>query len=190
MDQIKKNKEILKKCKESLSPHLFKNICPEVPNWDHFINHLDFEYHNKKAAFVANNPHRERFIRGVLFKNPLYINITNPTKEMYPHIDLFFNTFNQLIPYKGTALASYVNFSKEESSNPHSDKKDHLYWQCIGSTRWKFYDNDYNLIEEFKVNPGDVIYIPANLIHDVISEGPRAAIQFKYNTPDTGFSFD
>jgi mannose-6-phosphate isomerase-like protein (cupin superfamily) len=189
MDNIQKIKLVLNESKTNSFPYVFKNICPNVPQWDQFIKHIDFEYHNPKAAFIPNNPYRERFIKGVLFKNPMYLNVHNPTTNFYPEINLFFDIFNKAIPYSGTPLAAYINFSKEEASNPHFDKKDHLYWQCIGSTQWKFYKDD-KLIENVEVNPGDVVYIPAGVVHDVLTNGPRAALQFKYNTPSKDFSFD
>lgn len=163
-------KEILES-KKTKTPYLFKNILPSVPNWDNFLNHLDSQYQNTEAKYHPLNP-REKFINGVLFKDPFYINITYPTVEFYPEIDLFFKKFELL--GKGEPLSAYVNFAKEPPSNPHVDSKDNFYWQCIGTTIWEFKDARYVL------GPGDVIYIPTYTQHNVITVGPRAAIQFEY----------
>ena len=61
-------KEILES-KKTKTPYLFKNILPSVPNWDNFLNHLDSQYQNIEAKYHPLNP-REKFINGVLFKDP------------------------------------------------------------------------------------------------------------------------
>jgi hypothetical protein len=195
-------KIILQESKEFNKPYLFKGLLNETPGWQNFIDHIDHQYWNNKIAEVPSNPYRERFIRGVLFKNPLYLNVVAPKEELYPQINSFFNLFDQAIPYRGMALSAYVNFAKEQPSEPHFDETDNFYWQCIGKTFWKFYssekrsfsesniDNKSEGYIEFEVEPGDVVYIPRGMIHDVQTIGPRAALQFKYNIPEVGFSFN
>jgi hypothetical protein len=202
MYTIEEIKLILQKCKELNEPYVFKSLCNEVPKWQNFIDHTNDQYWNNRIAEVPSNPYRERFVRGVLFKNPLYLNVVGPNSKWYPEIDLFFNIFNEAIPYKGSALSAYINFAKEQPSDPHFDETDNFYWQCIGQTIWKFYSSekrsfsesninkDSNGYFEFEVNPGDVVYIPRGMIHDVATMGPRAALQFKYNIPEVGFSFN
>jgi mannose-6-phosphate isomerase-like protein (cupin superfamily) len=158
--------------KKSKSPALFKNILPSVPKWENFISHLNSQYHNTEVKYQALNTNREKFINGVLFKDPFYVNITDPTVEFYPEINLFFKEFEFL--GEGKPLSAYVNFAKEPPSTPHVDSKDHFYWQCVGTTVWEFKDVTYVL------SPGDVIYIPNHTQHNVITTEPRAAIQFEY----------
>jgi hypothetical protein len=199
IDQIK---IILQDCKENNKPYLFKSICTETPAWDNFISHVNDQYWNKRIAVVPSNPYRERFIRGVLFKSPLYLNVVEPKAEWYPQIDNFFSIFNSAIPYRGIAVSAYINFAKEDPSDPHFDETDNFYWQCIGNTKWKFYTSEKRSFDgsnindksggyvEFDVSEGDVVYIPRGMIHDVHTNGPRAAIQFKYNIPEIDFSFN
>jgi len=195
-------KLILQECKDLNKPYVFKYLCSVVPKWENFIQHINDQYWNSRIAEVPSNPYRERFIRGVLFKNPLYLNVTNPKTEWYPEIEEFFNIFNKAIPYRGSALSAYINFAKEQSSEPHFDETDNFYWQCIGTTVWKFYSSEKRSFSssnidklsdgyyEFTLEPGDVVYIPRGMIHDVATTGPRAALQFKYNIPEMGYSFD
>lgn len=202
MDTIQKIKLTLQECKELHKPYIFKSLCNKVPDWQSFIDHINDQYWNNKIAEVPSNPYRERFIRGVLFKNPLYLNVIAPNNKWYPEIDLFFDIFNQAIPYKGHAISAYVNFAKEQPSEPHFDETDNFYWQCIGTTIWKFYTSEKRSFSEsnidknsegyleFEINAGDVVYIPRGMIHDVSTTGPRAALQFKYNIPEVGFSFN
>lgn len=164
--------EYILEAKKNKTPYLFKNILPQVPEWDSFINHLNEQYHNKEVKYKANDTSREKFINGVLFKEPFYLNVTDPSSDHYSEIDLFFDKFSFL--GKGKALSAYVNFAQEPSSRPHMDTKDHFYWQCIGETIWKFKGSTQ------VVSPGDVMYIPGYVEHDVLTVGPRAAIQFEY----------
>lgn len=156
--------------------HLFKNILAETPEWSNFIDHLDYQYKNTNVFYTPNDKDREHFINGVLFKNPFYLNITYPTIEFYPQIDLFFKKFN-FLPNNGKPLSAYVNFAAEPPSSMHSDRYDHFYWQCIGKTRW--------VSEEFDeiVSSGDVLYVPGKLEHQVFTFEPRAALQFEYKLP-------
>ena len=199
INMIAEYKSIFQECKEKNIPYLFKSICNETPSWEEFIAHINDQYHNKRIAVVPSNPYRERFIRGVLFKNPLYLNVLEPSSQWYKTIDSFFDLFNQIIPYRGFALSAYINFSKEEPSEFHFDETDNLYWQCIGETDWEFYVNkkrSFDNLEKFekeyikfKVSPGDVVYIPRGMMHNVKTSGPRGALQFKYNIPEIGFVF-
>ena len=202
MYTIEEIKLILQECKELNKPYVFKSLCSVVPKWESFIQHTNDQYWNHRIAEVPSNPYRERFVRGVLFKNPLYLNVIGPKPEWYPEIEEFFNIFNNAIPYKGSALSAYLNFAKEQPSEPHFDETDNFYWQCIGTTIWKFYASEKRSFSqsnidplsegysEFEVFAGDVVYIPRGMIHDVSTTGPRAALQFKYNIPELGYSFN
>lgn len=52
----------------------------------------------------------------------------------------------------------------------HNDTDDVWYWQCKGITQWQG--------EDFKhvLTPGDLIYIPKGVYHQVTSLSPRAGI--------------
>tara|TARA_B110000305_G_C19244443_1_gene541588 strand:- start:393 stop:887 length:495 start_codon:yes stop_codon:yes gene_type:complete len=57
---------------------------------------------------------------------------------------------------------------------PHSDDCEVLFWQCIGQTQWSVNDSIYVL------NPGDCIYVPQGMQHDVKSLSPRMGISFGF----------
>ena len=97
MYTIEEIKLILQECKELNKPYVFKSLCSVVPKWESFIQHTNDQYLNHRIAEVPSNPYRERFVRGVLFKNPLYLNVIGPKLEWYPEIEGFFNIFINLI---------------------------------------------------------------------------------------------
>ena len=66
----------------------------------------------------------------------------------------------------------------EPTTGKHSDPVTVIYWNCIGSVEWTVFSEsrDYSFVLE----PGDVILVPANMLHEVKSLGPRAAISFMF----------
>ena len=65
----------------------------------------------------------------------------------------------------------YFNVSLHGGSyGRHNDEVDVYFWQCQGSTKWVMDDCEYVL------EPGDMIYIPRGIYHNVIPLTPRAGI--------------
>jgi mannose-6-phosphate isomerase-like protein (cupin superfamily) len=73
-------------------------------------------------------------------------------------------------------VVSFTN--KEPTTGNHSDPMDVIYCQFIGSVTWTV-SND-NSSEIFVLNPGDIIYVPKNTMHEVTSLSPRAALSFMF----------
>jgi len=57
------------------------------------------------------------------------------------------------------------------SNGNHFDQDDVYFWQAQGRTRWQF-DSGY----EYLLEPGDLIFVPAGVYHNVIPLGPRIGI--------------
>jgi len=55
--------------------------------------------------------------------------------------------------------------------NHHKDPCDVLYWQMLGTSYWTI-----NREKEYKLNPGDMLYINKNATHGIRQDGPRVAI--------------
>jgi ribosomal protein L16 Arg81 hydroxylase len=65
----------------------------------------------------------------------------------------------------------YFNVSLNGGSfGRHNDDVNVYFWQCQGSTKWVMDDCEYVL------EPGDMIYVPKYVYHDVIPLTPRAGI--------------
>lgn len=66
----------------------------------------------------------------------------------------------------------YFNIStKAETFGKHKDTMDVYFWQCQGVTKWIIEDKD-----EVILNPGDLIYIPRGINHNVIPLSPRLGV--------------
>jgi quercetin dioxygenase-like cupin family protein len=68
----------------------------------------------------------------------------------------------------------------EPTTGKHSDPVTVMYWNCIGSVEWNVFTENKNY--SFVLQPGDVILVPANMLHEVKSLGPRAAISFMFES--------
>jgi ribosomal protein L16 Arg81 hydroxylase len=65
----------------------------------------------------------------------------------------------------------YMNVSQHGGSfGRHVDDVDVYFWQCQGSSKWVMDDC------EFILTPGDMIYVPKGIYHNVIPLTPRAGI--------------
>ena len=70
-----------------------------------------------------------------------------------------------------TVAHVYVSTEKgNHGFGKHNDPDDVYFWQCQGSTKWVTDYGDYTL------EPGDLIYVPATVNHEVISLTPRAGL--------------
>jgi len=60
--------------------------------------------------------------------------------------------------------------SKAKTFGAHKDTTDVWFWQCQGKTKWTINKKEYIL------KPGDLIFVPKGIIHNVVSLTPRAGI--------------
>ena len=79
---------------------------------------------------------------------------------------------NVLKDLKCSIAHLYFNIStKAETFGKHKDTMDVYFWQCQGVTKWIIEDKD-----EVILNPGDMIYIPKGINHNVIPLSPRLGV--------------
>ena len=66
----------------------------------------------------------------------------------------------------------YFNITtKAETFGKHKDVMDVYFWQCQGATKWIIEDKDKVIL-----NPGDLIFIPKGVHHNVIPLSPRLGV--------------
>ena len=68
--------------------------------------------------------------------------------------------------------------NKEPTTGKHSDPIDVIYCQFVGSVTWTIFDENKSNV--FILNPGDIIYVPKSVVHEVKYSNPRAAISFMF----------
>lgn len=177
--------------KQSNDAVLIKNIFSNTPSWDDFINNLNQKFNSEKTIDIYD----KRFHNNVLVYNKLdpisftkirsaedYSN--NIIEKSFPIYEII-NNLNIQISY----VKSILNFVGNEADYYiHADHHDVISWHCIGQMEWRIYktlkqqspppttsDEPY---ESYILNPGDMLFVPGGLVHQVIVTEPRASILF------------
>jgi mannose-6-phosphate isomerase-like protein (cupin superfamily) len=123
-----------------------------VPSWEHLLNNF-----NKSASKNKLVKHRcpGFFVSHEACELPEVKKILKKLKLKAAH--LYFN----VTKVGGT-------FGK------HNDIVDVYYWQVQGTSKWVFED------KEIILKPGDLLFVPRLIYHDVVVEGPRAGISMSH----------
>ena len=161
---------------------VFKNVVQDNPGWQHFIDHINKEIHTPMD--IPRNTHKpfnERIINGVTLKSLFYIDARVRNMEKFPKYLEVFQTLKNSIEKDVYPVSVFVNFIANEYNIPkHSDKRETLFWQCIGKTFWHVYPPSSEFPVSYTLEPGDILYVPKGVEHEVIIEEPRASIAFGY----------
>jgi hypothetical protein len=152
-------------------PTVFRNFDNDVPSWNFFISHANYS-RNKGGDSI-------RVFDSYYFVVEVF---DEDLKRISGEFENFYNKINKNhkdgIQPRPVLLISY--FDKINNLGKHKDGYDQLFWNCIGNTVWQF-ENDDGTIERYILNPGDLIVIPVNTYHQVLSVTPRAGITFSSN---------
>lgn len=182
--EIKKEIEI---AREKRIAALFKNLMPETPLWDNFINHLDFQYKNENI-FPENERNEHYFyLGGVMMKkkHDFYLQVRDAqNSKIFPQVDNFISLFNEVYNEKTGGGGAFLNLVGRQPLVPmHADEWDSVFWHCLGTATWKInLKMEDDMPEQtFYLEPGDVIVIPVGVLHSVYNDGPRAGIAMAYN---------
>ncbi len=138
-----------------------RNFLFPTPNWETIIKNID------------NNISKNLHVRP--FENFGLVTHETEDIEESKKIRELIKENNPEYFVSGHLYVSLSKFSK--SFGKHNDTAYVWFWQCIGSTQWKVYETG-NLILKYTLNPGDLIYIPKEMYHDVTPLSPRAGISF------------
>jgi len=155
----------------------FNNVFPNDYSWNNFISFINYAIkQNNPNASVTNS---KETIGYVNFWQKLTMTLDNLTNDYFPEIEER-NSFLQLfIDNKACGKFGAVSLTDSEpTTGKHHDPVVVMYWNCIGSVQWKVYSESGEQI--FTLGPGDIILVPAEITHEVVSLEPRAAISFMF----------
>jgi len=88
--------------------------------------------------------------------------VLNRIKESLPGVEITTHLYTSLTSVSKT-------FGK------HNDVMDVIIWQCIGTTHWTIYDDE---IFNYRLKPGEFLYIPKEMYHDTVPMTPRSSVSF------------
>ena len=168
-------KERIELARQNKLPLFVSNAFDVNIPWQDFIDNINTSY-----AEESDQPEKSGIKFGkmgnVRFYDRLTMVIDYASKFPYTGLD---KITNQISSYGLNIIATMSLISltnHEETTSKHSDQYDVFYLQCIGSVRWSVWDNDVE--NTFVLNPGDFIFVPSHLTHEVKSLSPRSALSF------------
>jgi hypothetical protein len=174
---------------------LFRGLCKDVPNWSDFIENFDYNYNRDKDK-NKNNPDRRYLTDSIVVYNKfdpiIFDAIEDKATRLFDKSLEVHSLIDGLTKKKVSSIKSIMNFlGNEQEYWIHSDNHDVISWHCVGTIEWRFYKNlkeedmEKTSIEGAEydsvvLEPGDVVYVPAGVVHQVINNKPRASIVFQY----------
>jgi len=184
-------KDSFVKAKQSNEVVLFKNTFPDVPLWNDFIHNLNYKYNSKKTIDIYD----QRFHNDVLIYNkldPISFTKTNSIKDYSNNIiEKSYNIYNIIneISTNLSYVKSIINFVGNEAKYYiHADHHDVVSWHCIGQMEWRIYKTlkqenpppteSSEPYDSYILNPGDILFVPGGIVHQVVVTEPRASILF------------
>ena len=164
---------------------LFRGLCKDVPNWSDFIENFDYNYNRDKDKNKNNPDHRyitDNIVVYNKFDPIIFGAIEDKATRLFDKSLEAHSLIKGLIKKDASSVKSIMNFlGNEQEYWTHSDNHDVISWHCVGTIEWRFYKNpkekDYDSVV---LEPGDVIYVPAGVVHQVINNKPRASLIFQY----------
>lgn len=155
---------------------VFNSVFPNDYTWETFINHID-------ASIIVPPASPKQGCREVIgsvnFWQSLTMTIENMSDLSFPELNDKAMFIQSMHGGHNSGQFAAISFTTHEpTTGKHSDPVDVFYWQCVGDVKWTLsYENKE---ESFVLNPGDVIYVPTGIIHEVKSLTPRASISFMF----------
>jgi hypothetical protein len=164
----------------------FKNTIPTTPSWDDFIQNLNINYNNN----ITIDSNDKRFNNSVLIYNRLdpisFMLIKDNSIGLIQKSSNIYNIINDI---NIDCIKSIINFVGNESKYYiHADSHDVISWHCIGSVEWRIYKTlkqenpppaeSTEPYESYILNPGDILFVPSGIVHQVVVTEPRASILF------------
>lgn len=188
--------EQIKSAKKNNTFLHIKNFNKDVPSWDDFINNINYKYSNnydfkekQHTRFLMNENTQTEILcqHNQLDAFSHYSYVFKDGKNIFSsgHLDGCNHVANILKNslVKGNSsihVTAITNFIKHDKKYEiHSDKTEVINWHCIGKIDWKVYDEQDNC-SILNIDPGDLVFIPAGMKHEVIIYEPRASIIFDF----------
>lgn len=192
--------------------HLVRGFDKNFPSWSDVnrlyeiskvLAHVDY---NSFGQMIISNPHQKikqynhvidyfkKIHNGELKFSMIIIGFLNKTNNIINKDALeiskkFFLENNKEIPEIVT-IEDYAAYpSRYFEPVIHSDPEDRFFIQGSGSTMWKIFDDEKNIKDVLTLEPGDLVYIPKNLIHSVDPLSVRHCISIAFSDdPEIDYS--
>jgi mannose-6-phosphate isomerase-like protein (cupin superfamily) len=178
---------ILAEAIKSRRPTVFLKYYSNFPDkWEYFINFIDFAAgmpEPSKKESEEEEYTQEIFRKGmVAFWGHMTIMANKPTLGIFPGLKEIKSDLESVFKKDMAGDLAIINLSKiEKKLKRHTDERDHIYIQCVGSVTWRIYEDGSEEHVDHILGPGDMIFVPLETPHEVFSNSPRCSIIFGFD---------
>jgi len=155
-----------------------QGLMPTPYTWEHVIAQLDYSFHEPDDF----EPSFGDYAKGSLQKrNNFYLVMFNIKDQCLPKFYEHADKLNKINEREMTGTSLLTNLvGREEPVEIHKDRQDHMYWQLIGESIWRIHESQDGPYTEYLLKAGDVMWIPTQVWHTVITKAPRAAVTMSW----------
>lgn len=187
-------KKIIQEANANFKGAYFKNFISEqdVPSWFDFLNCLYTEWQYPTDTEIASivSKHNEELNGRVIMGKNLYFSALNNALDINQELKKYFpQIFDMILEIETGSEMNLTTTGPKICLGPyqnmsHIDPWPGLSLQCQGQTTWILSDqsltedNPIKYKEIFKMNPGDIIFFPKGMYHQIEVSAPRASLQF------------
>lgn len=157
---------------------IINNFYKSYYSWNDF---LLFFNHSLTIERTENSPksHAPKTIGHVNFWHDLTFTIDNLTDAYFNNLTELTKTLELITGRACVGKFAAISLTTiEPTTGIHSDPVNVGYLSCIGEVEWRVYLDEE--VKTYRLLEGDIIFIPANITHEVMSKTPRAAISFMF----------
>ena len=155
--------------------------------WEYFINFIDYGSQQpmpkKRQEDIEKGEDNSQFRKGLVgFLGYLTIHIDRPKEDFFPGLEDIKSGLVSVFNKNLTGSLAVISLSSSEKKiHMHEDETDNLYIQCVGSVTWRVYVGDSEKYIEYELGPGDLIFVPSGISHEVFPNEARCAIVFAFD---------
>jgi mannose-6-phosphate isomerase-like protein (cupin superfamily) len=187
----KDSTDVLAKAIKTRTVTVFPKYYSNFPDkWEYFINFLDHGSQQPvpegRQDEIEKGEDNSQFRKGlVAFWGYMTIVMDRPKNDFFPGLeDIRSNLVSIFNKNPSGSLAMISLSSSEKKIHRHEDVTDNLYIQCVGSVTWRLYTKDSEKFIDYELTPGDVIFVPSGISHEVFPNSARCAITFSFDPKD------
>lgn len=152
-----------------------KNQIKILPEWSDFIKNIDESIKKETLDVKSSNP-SSKILGSLRVFDTLAFSIDHSVNYQYPGI-VEMNDYLSSLGLQPFTAISFINLAGgQNTTTRHSDGCSVLYIQVINSVKWVVNINETD--KEFILEPGDIMFMPKGVEHEVFSSAPRAAVSF------------
>jgi hypothetical protein len=212
MKTVEEMKVLFKDAQDKTKVVFLKSFIKDNPTWDNFIDSITKKYNDKNLMNPWSND--ERYVQNngkqtdIFIYNKLDLQVWNVVcpdgnggilgLDSFPEADVFYKYFVEVTESDRWGIKSLINFAGCEANyNAHKDLQDVISWQCVDTVEYRIYENfdsEYERpldvsnkkYDSYLLEPGDVIFLPKGVIHEVFPHNARATLIMNFNLKEKG----